>query len=194
MTTTLSAYPQLTPAESARFWDKVIDAGQCRQWTGAVTSRGYGCLGVTRERPHILLAHRVAWEMEYGSIPGDLTIDHAVCGNRLCVNTSHLEIVTLEVNMWRGKGHRWAQSAEQLIHRVVSEPTLIRMSDVAGVLGMGGKTVRRMVASGELPQIVHGHHNRYVRRDDLLRLIVSRATEDAWGAVLRTYHELVRAA
>jgi hypothetical protein len=49
------------------------------------------------------MAHRVAWELMRGPIPRGMTIDH-LCRMPLCVNPSHLEVVTLKENVLRGFG------------------------------------------------------------------------------------------
>lgn len=47
-------------------------------------------------------ASRLAWTLEHGEIPDDLTIDHRTECFRSCINTSHLELVTLSENVRRG--------------------------------------------------------------------------------------------
>jgi hypothetical protein len=80
---------------SARFWDKVTKSADCWLWTGAKVSKGYGSIRIDRKT---CAAHRVAWELEYGSrVPEDLTLDHR-CRTRNCVRPSHLEAVTDEEN------------------------------------------------------------------------------------------------
>jgi hypothetical protein len=48
-------------------------------------------------------AHRVAFEWLVGPVPKGLVLDH-LCRNRGCVNPSHLEPVTQQVNTLRGAG------------------------------------------------------------------------------------------
>lgn len=85
-----------------RFWRKVEQRGDCWIWTGAFDKvSGYGRVridGVTR------YAHRTAYELMVGEIPGGFCLDH-LCRNRVCVNPYHLDPVTPLVNTQRGNGH-----------------------------------------------------------------------------------------
>lgn len=88
------------PALDARFWAKVdkTDAG-CWLWTGALNSRGYGCVGRDGRR---FLTHRYAYEALVGTIPEGLTIDH-LCGVKACCNPEHLEPVSGAENTRRAR-------------------------------------------------------------------------------------------
>ena len=71
----------------------------CRVWQGGTSSQGrYGSLW---HNGTVRYAHRVAYEAAFGELPcGSLTHEsestevHHVCGNRLCVEPSHLELIT----------------------------------------------------------------------------------------------------
>jgi hypothetical protein len=87
-----------------RFWlkvDKQRDTDSCWLWTAARTGAGYGAFSLGRKRDGDALAHRVAYQMRYGSIPEGLTIDH-LCRVRHCVNPAHLEVVSMAENLRRG--------------------------------------------------------------------------------------------
>ena len=71
----------------------------CVIWGGSVNKNGYGYLYVDGKQK---LAHRVAYETEIGPIPDGLVIDH-LCRNRACVNTQHMEPVTIGENVLRGE-------------------------------------------------------------------------------------------
>lgn len=82
-----------------RFMRKVgIISGGCWQWRGYVDSRGYG---QTKVNNITKSAHKVSYLFHVGPVPKGLILDH-LCRNRTCVNPSHLEPVTQQVNVQRG--------------------------------------------------------------------------------------------
>lgn len=76
------------------FWAKVNKTDTCWLWT-ASTVNGYGQFGVGW--PQTVGAHRWAYEAMHGPIPAGMQIDH-ICRIRLCVNPSHLRVVTNKQN------------------------------------------------------------------------------------------------
>ena len=70
----------------------------CWLWTGALNNKGYGVFHINGK---MRLAHRVAWEVDNGSVPAGLEIDH-LCRTRSCVNPQHMEAVTHHENVLRG--------------------------------------------------------------------------------------------
>jgi hypothetical protein len=87
-----------------RFFEKVIEDGDCWRWTGAL-DKGYGkfwardAAGIWRNRP----AHRWAYEFLITDIPEGLVLDH-LCRNPPCVNPWHMDPVPQGVNVRRGVG------------------------------------------------------------------------------------------
>lgn len=80
--------------EQERFNNKWIKNGQCKLWTGKLDKDGYGTFYFIKKSRR---AHRVAYFFEFGDIPKDMVIDH-ICGNRHCVEPSHLRAVTKREN------------------------------------------------------------------------------------------------
>lgn len=81
------------------FWEKVDKSGgpdACWPW---LSHRSFG-YGKTHIRRATKFAHRVAYELTNGSIPGGLELDH-LCANKACVNPGHLEPVTHGENLRR---------------------------------------------------------------------------------------------
>ena len=92
--------------DKQRFWSKVNKDGPisglgtpCWNWTGAC-SGGYGLFYIIGGNGKYLMAHKVSYEIKYGSIPKGLELDH-LCYNKSCINPDHLEAVTHIVNMQR---------------------------------------------------------------------------------------------
>lgn len=72
----------------------------CWSWTGRRHTGGYGQIKVFGR---LVLAHRLAYEAWVGPIPDGFDVDHT-CLNRLCINPAHLEAVTRQENVLRGRG------------------------------------------------------------------------------------------
>ena len=73
-----------------RFWNRVDKSGDCWLWLGFKDAAGYGTFS-RRNKTH--RAHRIAWELTYGSIPDGLVICHR-CDCPSCVKVDHLFLGT----------------------------------------------------------------------------------------------------
>ena len=84
-----------------RFWSNVDKSTDCWMWIAAKNDRGYGQFTSRMEPHNTIYAHRVAYELQHGSIPEGLELDH-LCRHPACVNPDHLEAVSHVVNCRRG--------------------------------------------------------------------------------------------
>lgn len=82
-----------------RFDEKVSRSSSCWIWTARTNGRGYGMF--FREGREVR-AHRFALERVKGPIAPGLEVDH-LCRNTLCVRPDHLEAVTHQENVRRGR-------------------------------------------------------------------------------------------
>jgi hypothetical protein len=71
---------------AGRFWARVCVTDGCWEWTGRIDGKGYGRMKIRRV-PYY--AHRLAWELAYGSMPPHVLVRH-LCGNHRCVRVDHL--------------------------------------------------------------------------------------------------------
>lgn len=70
-----------------------IPDSDCWMWCGQISNTGYGRIMLSGPQGRSMeSAHRASYTAFVGPIP-ERTIVRQICGNRLCVNPDHLEIV-----------------------------------------------------------------------------------------------------
>ena len=81
----------MTEKQARRFWQRVeFRPDGCWFWTGPPTTNGYGQVGL---RPKVYRPHVLLWTEFHGEQPKGLHLHHT-CGNKLCVNPGHLQLLT----------------------------------------------------------------------------------------------------
>jgi hypothetical protein len=91
--------------------DYLVDERGCWVWQRARTRKGYGQKVLPGQI--VIRAHRWYYEQAWGPIPEGLQLDH-LCRNPPCVNPDHLEVVTNQENVHRGRSTKltWEQVQE----------------------------------------------------------------------------------
>lgn len=77
--------------DEEKLWSRVDKSGPCWEWTGPLSSSGYGAIRTTIGR--VVNVHRLSYELTKAPIPFGFVIRHA-CHNKLCVKPGHLLIGT----------------------------------------------------------------------------------------------------
>jgi hypothetical protein len=139
----------LTDATIARFWAKVKRSDGCWLWTAATFKNGYGMFAAGRfanGKTDTRYAHRVAYELCIGQIPGGLQIRHS-CDTPACCNPDHLRLGTQADNIHDSvvRGRR----AKQHPGRWVLPPS-VRAAVIDACLTGPRGTIRQLAAQHDI--------------------------------------------
>ena len=112
----------------------------CIEWSGYKDRDGYGTYYVDKKTQR---AHRYFYEKKYGKIPKGLIIDH-LCNNPSCINTEHMQVVTIQENTIRGKSAKLTyQDVEDIKTKYKSSK--ITQIELAMIYKIGQDEISRIV-------------------------------------------------
>lgn len=154
-----------------RFWRKVRkDSNGCWEWTGAITSAGYGNFSVSRKGIRkSWQAHRYSFLLAGKKLPANLHLCHR-CDNRSCVNPDHLFPGTDADNgrdrAIKGRGKRYELrrlSRDRVIEIRLLSKLGVPCSVLARSAGLSPAPMRRVIngiSYGELPHAINNRSNK----------------------------------
>lgn len=153
----LRRWQRVSPED--RFWSRVQKTDGCWIWTGAASGGDSGGgYGNCHWNGKTMLAHRVSYLLEHGTLP-DLLILHS-CDTPLCVRPSHLFVGTQTDNMqdmiWKGRqrGGFHAKHPDRIVRAIHALAGLMSQSEIGRRMGVSqvmvsmvlrGKTRRSVV-------------------------------------------------
>lgn len=135
-----------TKVEQVRFWAKVQKTDTCWNWTGSLHPHtGYGYF--RRQDGTRNMAHRAAYDMLVGEIPGKLKVLHR-CDNPRCVRPGHLFLGTQRQNVMdcvmKGRNASKLKEAD-VIRILLLYRNGARIVDMARQYGVGWRQIWKIV-------------------------------------------------
>lgn len=141
----------LRPSLEDRFWPKVEKTEKCWIWKAAISGSGYGNFSVGGK---IFSAHRIAWELTYGSIPKEIFVLHS-CDVQNCVRPDHLFLGTSKDNTqdmilkgrgnWsrppRGEEHCRAKLTEENVFEIRELEGKLLQKEIAEIYGVSRRNI-----------------------------------------------------
>jgi len=142
-----------------RYWSKIDIRGEdeCWPWKAVQHRQGYGRFRLGRR---MVLAHRIAWELEHGPIPEGMCVCHT-CDNPRCVNPAHLFAASQLENIADAveKGRRANRRGEKNGRAKLTEE---KVREIRRLYTTGRHSQREL---GERFGVIESHVGRIVRRE-----------------------------
>ena len=107
----------------------------CWIWQRSIRESGYGRLGNDN-------AHRAMYQRLVGEVPSDMHVDHK-CKVRACVNPDHMEVVTQQVNIQRG---RLAKLCEEDVRKIKAMRGSMSQKKIGEIFGVGQDEISRILS------------------------------------------------
>ncbi len=117
----------------------LMDDG-CWKWVGGVPHAGYGQV---QRMGKYLGAHRLFYERFKEKIPKGMFIDH-LCRNTICVNPSHMEVVTPAENTRRGRTAKLSKDDVYTVRNLYKKGELTQ-AILGRIFGVGQDEISRIV-------------------------------------------------
>lgn len=135
-----------------RFWSKVDTSGECWTWLGSRNAGDYGWFEY-QNRMH--LAHRIAWMLTHGELPG-LFVCHT-CDNPPCVRPDHLFLGDASANMsdMTRKGRHPYRTGDE--HYTRQRPEVLRR----------GEAHQNAIITDEIVRAIRLGHERGISQQSL---------------------------
>lgn len=115
----------LSPKQRAYFYGNTVEdsthseTDPCLLWQGHVSASGFGraCFWIGG-RPHTVDAHRVAWELAFGTDGGFDPRQHVTvftCGNKHCLSVGHMRLKSKAEAMDEARNARGREKVAALV-------------------------------------------------------------------------------
>jgi hypothetical protein len=143
--------------------DRSAPGDACWPWLGPLQPNGYGRFC---HKGVVYLAHRLAWVIEFGPVPGRLYVLHK-CDNKPCARYDHLELGTHSKNVRdaidRGLLHH--ASGEQHPFARLSDATVaaIRTRHATGGITYVELAREFQISESHASRLVRGIHRAHPR-------------------------------
>jgi hypothetical protein len=144
---------EITPRMVARFEEKFTKSDGCWVWNRCKNKNGYGWFSTGKYTK--VKAHRLAWIMARGTIPGGLHVCHT-CDNPPCVNPDHLFLGTQLQNIHdcrdkgrvpKGQGRSMSKLSDENVIKIRQLYTAggITQRELSSMFGVAQVSISRIV-------------------------------------------------